>query len=282
MKKIGFIDYYISEWHANNYPVWIDDVCKELGYNYKVCYGWAEMDKSLTDGRSTEEWCKAYNVEKCQTIEELCFKSDCLIILSPPVPEKHLIYAKEAFKCGKRTYVDKTFAPSGKEAEEIFALGKKYGTTFFSTSALRYATEIYGGDKDVSIVVTGGGRALEEYVIHQLEMIAVRMGMAIKRVMTQKTGDKAYDVYLEYEDGRRATMKYSPDNPFTMERTTERGDVIKSEINSDYFKILIRKILIFFESGEIDFNVNDTVKIMAVREKVIESLSKMGKWIDVQ
>ena len=23
MKKIGFIDYYIDEWHANNYPNWI-------------------------------------------------------------------------------------------------------------------------------------------------------------------------------------------------------------------------------------------------------------------
>ncbi|MCF6175148.1 MAG: hypothetical protein L3J71_05240 [Victivallaceae bacterium] len=23
MKKIGFIDYHIDEWHANNYPKWI-------------------------------------------------------------------------------------------------------------------------------------------------------------------------------------------------------------------------------------------------------------------
>lgn len=23
MKKTGFIDYYLDEWHANNYPQWI-------------------------------------------------------------------------------------------------------------------------------------------------------------------------------------------------------------------------------------------------------------------
>ena len=25
MKKIGFIDYYLDEWHANNYPQFIKD-----------------------------------------------------------------------------------------------------------------------------------------------------------------------------------------------------------------------------------------------------------------
>ena len=36
MKKIGFIDYYISEWHANNYPKWIAAAAEALGVDYKV------------------------------------------------------------------------------------------------------------------------------------------------------------------------------------------------------------------------------------------------------
>ena len=36
MKKIGFVDYYISEWHANNYPTWIKEACEKLGTEYKV------------------------------------------------------------------------------------------------------------------------------------------------------------------------------------------------------------------------------------------------------
>ena len=50
MKKIGFVDYYISEWHANNYPAWID----ALGCDYKVTHAWAEwIFRSLTAGVRT-------------------------------------------------------------------------------------------------------------------------------------------------------------------------------------------------------------------------------------
>ena len=42
MKTIGFVDYYISEWHANNYPVWIKDICEKSGKDFEVKYAWAE------------------------------------------------------------------------------------------------------------------------------------------------------------------------------------------------------------------------------------------------
>ena len=29
--KIGLIDYMIDEWHANNYPAWIELACETLG-----------------------------------------------------------------------------------------------------------------------------------------------------------------------------------------------------------------------------------------------------------
>ena len=142
MKKIGFVDYYISEWHANNYPKWIKEISAELGEDFEVCYAFAEMDISPVDGVTTDEWCKKMGVERCDIVGELCEKSDFIMILAPSNPEKHLGYCKEAFKYGKLTYVDKTFAPNSEIAEEIFALGERYGTKFFSTSALRYAEEL--------------------------------------------------------------------------------------------------------------------------------------------
>ena len=36
MIKIGFIDYFLSEWHANNYPRLIAENCAETGRYYKV------------------------------------------------------------------------------------------------------------------------------------------------------------------------------------------------------------------------------------------------------
>ena len=64
-------------------------------------------------------FCEAFGVERCNTIEEICEKSDVLFILAPTNPEKHLEYAKTALKYGKRTYIDKTFAP---DAAKAFAM----------------------------------------------------------------------------------------------------------------------------------------------------------------
>ena len=50
-KKIGFVDLYLSEWHADNYPVWI----KEAGAEYEVAYAWAETDISPVSGKSTDD-----------------------------------------------------------------------------------------------------------------------------------------------------------------------------------------------------------------------------------
>ena len=108
MKKIGFVDYYLSEWHANNYPAWIEKESEKLGYDYKVCYAYGEIDSPI-GGISSEEWCKKNNVELCKTIEEICEKSDYLFILAPSNPERHLDLAKKVLPYGKTTYIDKTF-----------------------------------------------------------------------------------------------------------------------------------------------------------------------------
>ena len=93
-RKIGFVDYYISEWHANHYPEWIAQANEALGTNYQVAYAWAELDVSPVDNVSTDQWCEKFGAERCATIEELCQKSDCIIVLAPSDPDKHLAYAQ--------------------------------------------------------------------------------------------------------------------------------------------------------------------------------------------
>ena len=132
-KKIGFVDLYISEWHANNYPAWIKSATKKLALPYEVAYAYAMQDVSPVDGRTTDEWCAAFGVKKCESIDELCEKSDAIIILAPSNPEVHLELAKAVLKHKKTTYIDKTFAPDYKTAKEIYAIGEKYGTPFFSS-----------------------------------------------------------------------------------------------------------------------------------------------------
>ena len=87
MRSIGFIDFYLSEWHANNYPAWLNEVNEKNGTDFAVKYAWAEQDISPRDGVSSAQWCEKNGVELCATLEELCEKSDFLLILAPSDPE---------------------------------------------------------------------------------------------------------------------------------------------------------------------------------------------------
>ena len=72
MKKIGFVDYCMDEWHANNYPAWIEEANKTLGTDYRVAYAWAEKEL----GFGTAAWCERFGTEPCATVEELCTIED--------------------------------------------------------------------------------------------------------------------------------------------------------------------------------------------------------------
>ena len=142
MKTIGIIDYYVSEWHAYKYASILDDACKAVGEEFKIAYAYGELDVSPYDGLTTAQWCEKHGAEPCGSIDEVCEKSDYLMILAPSNPETHLRLARAALKYGKPTFIDKTFAPDLETAKKIFAIAEKHGTPFFSSSALRYASEL--------------------------------------------------------------------------------------------------------------------------------------------
>lgn len=277
MKKIGFIDFFLSEWHANNYPAWIKEICAEKGLSYEVAYAYGEKP-SVFDHMTTDEWCEKFSVTKCETIEELCEKSDCLLILAPSNPEKHLEYAKKVLPYKKLTYIDKTFAPNLSEAKEIFGLSEKYGTPIFSTSALRYGDEI----KDVlakSIITTGGGSNLPEYIIHQAEMVIKTLGVSPLRVKAD-CQDKKYIITAEFEEGKKATMIYANPLPFSVCITKEDGSEFYSEMKSPFFKGLISDILNFYETGKQSFCSCETLKVMALRDAALQASEKLNEWIE--
>ena len=278
MKKIGFVDYFISEWHANNYPAWIERICAEMGADYKVAYAWAELDVSPVDGISTAEWCEKFGAEKCATIDELCEKSDVIVILSPSNPETHLRYAEAVLKYGKRTYIDKTFAPDAKTAKEIFALGERYNTPFFSTSALRYATELDSVDAPDSLLVTGGGSNLPEYFIHLGEMVVGKMG-AIKSVKATPNGSQ-WIIQAKTESGKDATMIWGAAMPYGAYMTKDGKEVWKS-IKSPFFDGLIADMLNFFETGTPSFAPSQTLDVIALRDAALTATDNPGEEIKV-
>jgi len=279
-KKIGFVDLYISEWHANNYPRWMNGICEKLGYDYKIAYAWAEQDVSPIDGVTTAEWCESMGAEKCDTIDELCEKSDMIVILAPSNPEAHLRLAEAVLKYGKPTYIDKTFAPDAETSAKIFALSEKYGAPFFSTSALRYAEELDLIENPTTVITTGSGGSAEEYIVHQVEMVVKKLGLGATAVKATEVGG-ATCFHVRYEDGRAAQMTYSNGSiPFSAYMMGESGSKFR-KIESDFFKSLMKDILVFFETGEISFDTAQTHEVMKIREASLKAMNTPEAWVEI-
>ena len=165
MKKIGFIDYYLDEWHANNYPRMI----AEASNGSMAVTGAFGLIDSPIGGRTTETWCREMNIPRFETIEALIAASDALIVLSPDNCEMHEQLCRLPLASGKPTYVDKTFAPDGETARRIFAMAEESGTPCCSTSALRFADEYADIAPDaVQAISSWGPNGFDTYSIHQL------------------------------------------------------------------------------------------------------------------
>ena len=282
MKKIGFIDYYISEWHANNYPVWFKEICEKTGRDYEIAYAYAREYVSPVDGLNTDEWCAKFGATRCDSIKEICEKSDYIIVLAPTNPETHLSLCSEAFGHfeGGRMYIDKTFAPDYPTAKEIFELAEKHNVTFFSTSALRYAADFDNLTDVKSVTTRYCGSNLEEYIIHQVESLVKVMNEPARKLKAEIDGEHVrYEVV--FESGRSAFMDYAPTNGFDARIEFNDGRVIDKPVDDDYFLRLSAKILEFFETGKIDFNPEDTLEVMKIRDKAIEAKNKPNVWFEI-
>ncbi|MDD3412015.1 MAG: Gfo/Idh/MocA family oxidoreductase [Eubacteriales bacterium] len=277
MFKLGFIDYYLDEWHANQYPQWIADASHG---DMAVTHAFAEQD-SPRGGLSTRAWCEKYNVQPCQSIEELIAACDGIIVLSPDHCERHLHLCEKPLACGKPVYVDKTFAPDLQTAKQIFSFAENSGTPCYTNSALRCAEEYQAIDrKRIHSLCSWGPGVYENYSIHQIEPIMMLMNAPAKRVMALP-GEKWSSLVLEFADGRCATMAcYAEGSPFAMNLCLEGGNQL-IEVKSDFFHTFIGQLVAFFRHPSEVVPHADTLRVMAVRGAGAEALLHPYEWIAV-
>ena len=270
MKKIGFIDLFIDEWHANNYPNWFRTAPRAA--EFELGYAWEE--KPLDGRRPLAKWCAEFNMIPARSIEEVIEKSDCLCVLAPANPEVHERLANLPLQSGKPLYIDKPFADSKAAAERIFALAEKHGTPLMSSSALRYGDELISGKlqamQPTLFSTTGGGRSFDEYGIHQLEMIVSVMGTDVREM--KLTGDEEkLLVSLKYGSGNLAQMAYTPAMPFTVTASDGKATVIYPEMHNT-FENLIAAMMEFFATGKSPIPKEQTIGIAALLEQSVALL----------
>ncbi|MBQ2956749.1 MAG: Gfo/Idh/MocA family oxidoreductase [Clostridia bacterium] len=273
--KIGFIDYYLDEWHANNYPAWIKDASKG---EMEVTLAYGLIDGP--DGRRTNaQWCADMGIAQADSIEQIIAECDAIIVLSPDNCEMHEQLCQLPLRSKKPVYVDKTFAPDYETAKRIFDIAEESGTPCYSTSALRYASE-YQGIENVRAISSWGPNGFEIYSIHQLEPIVMLMKADAKRVM-YLPGDQWYSITIEFTDGRIATLTgYAQGSPFMMNIACEDGAKLV-EVKSDFFHEFIVQLVEFFKDPSKVVPHEETLRIMAVRGAGLKAIEAPGTWIEL-
>ena len=273
--NIGFIDYYLDEWHANNYPRLISEATNG---KMRVSLAYGHIDSPI-GGRTTDKWCADLGIRRAESIDEVCEECDSIIVLSPDNCEMHEMLCQKPLRTGKRVYVDKTFAPDYATAKRIFDIAETSGTPCYSTSALRYAEE-YRGISGVSAIASTGPYKFETYAIHQLEPIMMLMDGEPSDVM-YVPGKGGYAMLIRFGDGRIASMSgFDVKAPFTMNLVAQDSNLAIT-VKSDYFGAFIRNLVGFFETGEGSVEHAETLKIMAVRGAGLAAQSRPGEWIRV-
>ena len=280
-KKIGFIDLYINNWHANNYPAWFRTAKRadefELGYAYE--------ETPAPGSPSLEDWCAKNGMRPAHDIETVVANSDCLCVLAPNNPEAHDRLAALPLAAGKPLYVDKTFAPDKATAARFFETARRHGTPLMSTSALRYGEEFVAMMKQfekrpVHVTATGGGRSFGEYSIHQIEMAVIALGVGACSV-TRLPGCATELYSVRYADGvRSALLTYNPKADFTLTAFGE-DRVAVAPGATNMFPHLIDAMLDFFATGVSLVPEEETVEVAAIREAAIKAQSTPGVKIPV-
>ena len=279
MIRLGFIDYFLDEWHANNYPAWLRQQAEARGMDLDLGYAWADCERGLT----TEEWCEKYQMRRMESQEALIEACDAIIVLSPDNPEHHERLGRLALESGKRVYMDKTFAPDLACGVRLFDRAQDHGTPLFSSSALRFSRELedfrLGRAARPLFCATTGPGVYENYSVHQLEMINTVMGGGAKRVKAIESG-AGRSLWIDF-DGRVASMTQTVGGDFAVDAAYEQSSV-HIPTCTDPVVGLIDAMLTFFADGTIPVTRQQTLEVIAMRDAGFKALNTPDTWVKVE
>ncbi len=274
MLKVGFIDYYLDEWHANNYPTFF----KQWAEDVEVAYAWGQIDKD--GGLTSKAWGEKYGVTVLDTMEEVIEKSDVLVVLSPDNPEKHVELCKKPLASGKPTYIDKTFAPTLAEAKEIFAMAEAGNTPCYSSSALNYVPEyqpVYA--KEVDMIDSWGPGEFAQYAVHQVEPIVNMIKADPVRVLSIGTKDFPA-IAVEFEGGKRAKVAVWPTNGDFGMNIGYKGGAGESIIAGSGWEGCTKAMAGFFKDAKPAIPHEVTLRAIAIIEAGLRAMQREG-WVEI-
>jgi predicted dehydrogenase len=234
-----------------------------------------------------------YGVEIVDSIDALLTKVDVVLIESVD-GRPHLAQAIPVIKAGKIVFIDKPIAGSLADAIMIFQLAQKHKTPVFSSSSLRYATNIRAVKSDPKLgkvlgCVSYSPCEIEPhhpdlfwYGVHGVESLYTIMGTGCKSV--QRTHTKDVDVVTGvWNDNRVATYRglRGPKADYGTVTFGDKGIVSTTGAVGGYGP-LVREIATFFKTGQPPVSAEETIEMFAFMEAADESKRQNGAVVTIE
>jgi predicted dehydrogenase len=265
--------------------------------------GSKDVESSYTRLDGFIETLKKQDVEMVDSVEALLPKVDAILLESVD-GRPHLAQAKPIFAANKASqkkipvFIDKPIAASLADTLEIFRLANESGTPVFSTSSLRYYSDIASVNDDekrfgdVLGCVAYGPCSLEEhhpdlfwYGIHGVEVMFTIMGPGCESVSCTATKDTHVATGV-WSGGRVATFRGIRSGKsgygaivFGTKGVGPTEDA--AHVRKGGYEPMLVEIVKFFRGGEPPVAAATTINLVAFMEAASESLKQGGKTVTI-
>jgi len=287
-KRIGIIGLDTS--HATAFTKSFNvDVLPELdGYKVVAAYpqGSKDIESSTRRIPGYIEEVKKMGVEIVDSIPALLEKVD-VVLLESNDGRVHLEQAIPVFKSGKIMFIDKPLAGSLTDAFAIFQAAKDFHQPVFSTSSLRYMTNMDDIVKNQSVgtilgAETYGPCTLEAthpdlywYGIHGVEALYTVMGTGCQTVTRIHTPDTDIVVGV-WEGNRVGTFRGLRAGSTGYGGTVFGQKGIKSVGDYNGYEPLLKEVVKYFKTGVSPVSPDETLELFTFMEAADESKRRGG------
>ena len=238
---------------------------------------------------------ESIGIEIVDRRERLMEQIDGVLILSL-CGGSHLDRARPFLEAGIPTFVDKPFACSVSDAQQIIELAEDNQTTMLSSSALRFSQEVkesaihdkrlgrttgaltYGPAKRAS-----GNPGLFHYGIHSVELLFELLGDGCETVSTTWT-ENAEVATGVWADGRIGTVRGNRTGmtSYGFVAYCEEGVVADSVSTRFSYRNLCREIISSFKSGQPTVSHKSSLDVVRFVQASLKSEQSGGQPVSLQ
>jgi len=265
-----------------------------LGYKVVAAYpqGSKDIESSVSRVPGYIEEVKKYGVEIVDSIPKLLEITD-VILLESNDGRTHLEQAIPVLKAGKTTFIDKPIAGTLKDAYAIFRAAKEFNVPVFSSSSLRYMSNMEDIVAKKSIGRVLGADAFSPctleathpdffwYGIHGVEALYTVMGVGCQTVSRVHTTDTDVAVGV-WEDGRIGVFRglRAGRTGYGGHAFGEKG--IKTLGDYNGYAPLLKEVAKFFQTGVPPILPEETLEIFTFMEAADESKRRGGAAVSLE